>query len=162
MGKQAQALNVARDYYNSGDADNFYSTIWGGEDIHIGIYESEKEPIRAASRRTVEKMASRLEELGEGSRVLDLGAGYGGPARFLAKNYGCRVVALNLSEVENERNRAMNEEQGLGSSGRGRRRKFRGSPLRRRPVRRRVVPGRHPAQRGAGESLCRGRPGLER
>ena len=113
MSKQAQALNVARDYYNSGDADNFYSTIWGGEDIHIGIYDSEKEPIRAASRRTVEKMASRLEELGEGGRVLDLGAGYGGPARFLAKNYGCRVVALNLSEVENERNRAMNEDQGL-------------------------------------------------
>ncbi len=113
MGKQVQALNMARDYYNSEDADNFYSTIWGGEDIHIGIYDSEKEPIRAASRRTVEKMASRLDNLGEGSRVLDLGAGYGGPARFLAKNYGCRVVALNLSEVENERNRAMNEEQGL-------------------------------------------------
>ena len=113
MSKQAEALNVARDYYNSGDADNFYSTIWGGDDIHIGIYESEEERIRDASRRTVEKMAARLEELGEGSRVLDLGAGYGGPARFLANNYGCRVVALNLSEVENERNRAMNEDRGL-------------------------------------------------
>ena len=113
MSKQAQALNVARDYYNSGDADNFYSTIWGGEDIHIGIYNSEDEPIRDASRRTVEKMASRLDNLTENSRVLDLGAGYGGPARFLAKNFGCRVVALNLSEVENGRNRAMNEDQGL-------------------------------------------------
>lgn len=114
MSKPAEAVNVARDYYNSGDADNFYSTIWGGEDIHIGIYESEEEPIRAASRRTVGRMASRLDDLGEDSRVLDLGAGYGGPARFLAKNYGCRVVALNLSEVENERNRRISEEQGLG------------------------------------------------
>ena len=113
MSKNAEALNVARDYYNSEDADNFYSTIWGGEDIHIGIYESEEEPIRTASRRTVERMASRLDDLGEGRRVLDLGAGYGGPARFLAKNYGCRVVALNLSEVENERNRRINEDQGL-------------------------------------------------
>jgi sarcosine/dimethylglycine N-methyltransferase len=113
VSKPAGAINVARDYYNSGDADNFYSTIWGGEDIHIGIYESEEEPIRAASRRTVERMASRLDDLGEQSRVLDLGAGYGGPARFLAENYGCRVVALNLSEVENERNRRINEERRL-------------------------------------------------
>lgn len=113
MSKPAEATNVARDYYNSGDADNFYSTIWGGEDIHIGIYESEEEPIRTASRRTVERMSGRIEGLGEDCRVLDLGAGYGGPARFLAENYGCRVVALNLSEVENERNRRMNRERGL-------------------------------------------------
>ena len=113
MSRHAEAVNVARDYYNSGDADNFYSAIWGGEDIHIGIYESEDEPIRAASRRTVEQMASRLDNLGRDSRVLDLGAGYGGPARFLADNYGCRVVALNLSEVENERNRRINKERGL-------------------------------------------------
>ncbi|CAN5645935.1 hypothetical protein BH24ACT22_BH24ACT22_02520 [soil metagenome] len=113
MGKHAEAVNVARDYYNSGDADTFYSTIWGGEDIHIGIYESEDEPIRDASRRTVEQMSGRLDGLGPESRVLDLGAGYGGPARFLAENYGCRVVALNLSEVENDRNRKMTEERGL-------------------------------------------------
>ena len=113
MSKHAEAVKVARDYYNSEDADNFYSTIWGGEDIHIGIYESEDEPIRDASRRTVERMSSRLDGLGTESRVLDLGAGYGGPARFLAENYGCRVVALNLSEVENERNRRINEDRGL-------------------------------------------------
>lgn len=113
MGSKSEAVNVARDYYNSGDADNFYSKIWGGEDIHIGIYRSGDEPISEASRRTIEKMASRLDGLGPESRVLDLGAGYGGPARFLAERYGCRVVALNLSEIENERNRAINESRGL-------------------------------------------------
>ncbi len=116
MGKPVEAVNVARDYYNSGDADNFYSTIWGGEDIHIGIYESEEEPIRDASRRTVGRMASQLDTLGPKSRVLDIGAGYGGPARHLAENYGCRVVALNLSDVENERNQALNEQKGLGDA----------------------------------------------
>ena len=94
MGKSVEAVNVARDYYNSGDADNFYAEIWGGEDIHIGIYESGDEPIRDASRRTVERMASRLEGLGPESRVLDIGAGYGGPARFLAESYGCRGSRL--------------------------------------------------------------------
>lgn len=107
------AVNTARDYYNSRDAEGFYASIWGGEDIHIGIYERPDEPIFDASRRTVERMASRLEGIEAGSRILDMGAGYGGSARYLAQSYGCRVVALNLSEVENERSRAMNAERSL-------------------------------------------------
>lgn len=107
------AVRTAQEYYNSDDADNFYFTIWGGEDIHVGIYASEDEPIFDASRRTVEHMAERLTGLDSESRVLDIGAGYGGSARYLAKRYGCEVVALNLSEVENERDRHMNAEQGL-------------------------------------------------
>ncbi len=109
----SEVVKTAQEYYNSEDADNFYFTIWGGEDIHIGLYESEEDSIRDASRRTVERMAARLTNLNKNSNVLDIGAGYGGAARYLAKNYGCRVVALNLSEVENQRNRQMNREQGL-------------------------------------------------
>ena len=30
-------VQTARDYYNSDDAETFYSTVWGGEDIHIGL-----------------------------------------------------------------------------------------------------------------------------
>ncbi|MBD3316588.1 MAG: methyltransferase domain-containing protein [Chitinivibrionales bacterium] len=106
-------VETARGYYNSDDADNFYFKIWGGEDIHIGLYRSEEESIFDASRRTVESMASKLSSLGHESRVLDIGAGYGGAARYLAKTFGCHVVALNLSEKENERDREMNKAQGL-------------------------------------------------
>ncbi len=107
------AVRTAQEYYNSDDADNFYFTIWGGEDIHVGLYDHVEEPIFDASRRTVEQMAARLNGLGPDSRVIDVGAGYGGSARYLAREYGCEVVALNLSEVENERDRQMNREQGL-------------------------------------------------
>ncbi|REJ83812.1 MAG: methyltransferase domain-containing protein [Planctomycetota bacterium] len=107
------AVSTAREYYNSEDADNFYFTIWGGQDIHIGLYESEDDPIAAASQRTVERMASRLPSIDSDSHVLDMGAGYGGAARYLAAKFGCRVTALNLSEVENERNRRLSREQGL-------------------------------------------------
>lgn len=106
------AVHTARDYYNSSDADNFYATIWGGEDIHVGMYDDADEDIRTASRRTVEQMSS-LAEITPDTRVLDVGAGFGGSARYLAHTYGCQVSCLNLSEVENDRNREMTGQQGL-------------------------------------------------
>ncbi len=109
----SSALDTARDYYDSEDADNFYYTIWGGGDIHIGMYESEEEPVFDASRRTVKYLASLPESLDANTRVLDMGSGFCGAARVLADTCGCEVVALNLSEVENERARKMNEAQGL-------------------------------------------------
>lgn len=108
-----KAVKTAQQYYNSTDADNFYFNIWGGEDIHVGLYQSEDESIFDASRRTVERMASFAKNINSDTKVLDIGAGYGGAARYIAKTYGCKVVALNLSEVENDRDRRMNKEQGL-------------------------------------------------
>jgi len=105
-------VKIARDYYNSADADTFYSAIWGGEDIHIGLYEDPTEDIGVASRRTVEQM-SRMLRLTPDCRVLDLGSGYGGAARYLASTFGCRVTCLNLSEVENQRNRELTRKRGL-------------------------------------------------
>jgi len=112
MAEQYSAVvETARSYYNSDDADRFYATVWGGEDIHIGLYQPE-DSIFTASQRTVEKMAAQLTLDGD-SQVLDMGAGYGGAARYLVKTYGCTVDCLNLSEVQNNRNRDMNREQGL-------------------------------------------------
>ncbi|MAY73156.1 MAG: SAM-dependent methyltransferase [Phycisphaerae bacterium] len=107
------ATRTARDYYNSDDADTFYAEVWGGEDIHVGMYQSASEPIRAASRRTVDHLADRLGDVKKDDTVLDIGAGYGGAARRLVERFGCRVVCLNLSEAENDRNRAMNRQAGI-------------------------------------------------
>ncbi|MFE5867861.1 SAM-dependent methyltransferase [Streptomyces roseifaciens] len=105
---------ATRSYYDSGDVDAFYDAVWGGEDIHTGIYTRPGEPIAEASRRTVEQVADRLAgSLGPGGTVIDLGSGYGGTARRLAERFGCRVVALNLSAAQNERHRAVNAERGL-------------------------------------------------
>ncbi|MEJ8278667.1 methyltransferase domain-containing protein [Pseudonocardia spirodelae] len=106
------AEHTARSYYDSADADTFYSRVWGGEDIHVGLYESPDEEIAAASRRTVARMAE-IAQVGTGTRVLDLGAGYGGAARQLAHRTGAAVHCLNLSPVENERNARLTAEQGL-------------------------------------------------
>ncbi|MCR4317060.1 MAG: methyltransferase domain-containing protein [Planctomycetes bacterium] len=107
------AVDSARDYYNSDDADNFYYEIWGGSDIHIGLYDSKEDDIRVASEKTVERIASKIEGVTGDSRVIDLGSGYGGAARFLARKFGCHVTALNLSAVQNDRHRELNGELGL-------------------------------------------------
>jgi sarcosine/dimethylglycine N-methyltransferase len=109
----SEVVEVARSYYNSTDADAFYTTVWGGEDLHLGIYESDDDTIFTASRRTIDRMAKLSSQLQTDARVLDLGAGFGGTARHLAQQYGCRVTCLNLSEVENERNRQMSAKAGL-------------------------------------------------
>ncbi|MFW5662018.1 MAG: SAM-dependent methyltransferase [Oceanicaulis sp.] len=107
------AAKTAEDYYDSADADAFYAAVWGGEDIHVGLYEREDEDIAAASARTVRHMADRLETLKPGAAVLDLGAGYGGAARHLAREHGAHVTCLNLSDKENARNRELTAAQGL-------------------------------------------------
>jgi SAM-dependent methyltransferase len=109
----SDVVKVARDYYNSDDADNFYFEIWGGEDIHIGLYRSSDESIAVASTRTVATMAHELGTISEQTRLADFGAGYGGSARWLARTYGCHVSCINLSEVQNDRNRKITEAAGL-------------------------------------------------
>lgn len=107
-----QVVDTARTYYDSEDADTFYAMVWGGEDIHVGLYEP-GDSVADASHKTVRHMASLLSDVSAGARILDLGSGYGGAARFLAREFGCSVVGLNLSEVENQRARKLNAEQGL-------------------------------------------------
>jgi len=109
----SEAVKSAREYYDGTQTDRLYATIWGGEHIHYGIYSQPDEPIHDASRRTVETIAQSLAKIGSDSRVIDLGAGYGGAARYLAKTYGCSVCCLNLSAVQNQRNSQLNEEQNL-------------------------------------------------
>ncbi|MGF1450045.1 MAG: SAM-dependent methyltransferase [Opitutales bacterium] len=113
MRESAKVVEQAREYYDSGDADQFYFHVWGGEDIHIGLYENTEDDIFEASRRTVQRMTEQLPHRLPGSKVLDIGAGYGGSARFLAKEKGMPVTCLNLSTVQNERNRSLNQAQNL-------------------------------------------------
>ncbi|WP_101067284.1 glycine/sarcosine N-methyltransferase [Roseovarius salinarum] len=95
--------DITEDYYDSDDADTFYSTIWGGEDLHIGRY-GDTVDIRAASDTAIDAMLDRLPALDETARVLDMGAGYGGAMRRLVKKTGAQAVCLNISETQNEYN----------------------------------------------------------
>ncbi|MDI3421644.1 class I SAM-dependent methyltransferase [Streptomyces luteolus] len=106
--------NETRRYYDNADVDAFYDSVWGGEDIHIGIYADRNEDIATASGRTISHTADKAADLlGPHSNVVDLGSGYGGSARALATRFGCRVAALDLSEHHNRRHRSANIQRGL-------------------------------------------------
>ena len=106
------AVDKAEEYYNSTPADEFYFKIQGGDHIHVGIYNHSKESIKDASPRIVQMMASKLK-LNSNTNLLDLGSGYGGGARYLAKNFGCQVTCLNLCINQNVRNRDLNKKNDL-------------------------------------------------
>ncbi len=112
----AKPAGEAEAYYDDSSADAFYRTLWGGEDIHIGIYQNGDvgvEGIRTASHRTVEAMIRLLLPQEASGRVLDIGAGYGGAARAIARVRELPVACLNISEVQNRRNRELTAAAGL-------------------------------------------------
>lgn len=109
---ESDIRDVAEKYYDGDDADIFYRTIWGGEDLHIGIYD-ETADIREASADTVDRMAAMLPALDARTRILDIGAGYGGSMRRLVTKFGCDATCLNISEAQNDTNRHKNRRAGL-------------------------------------------------
>lgn len=112
---ETDVRDITEDYYDSNDADAFYSTIWGGEDLHIGLYDETKD-IREASDATIQKLVDMLPGLGEDTKLLDLGAGYGGAMRQIVQKNGCAATCLNISEIQNDTNRYRNRRAGLADS----------------------------------------------
>ena len=91
------AADAVRDHYDR--ISVFYRTFWG-DHIHHGYWdEGEDVSARAAQERLVALLAERAG-VPEGARVLDVGCGVGGSARWLAVHLGCRVDGITLSPVQ--------------------------------------------------------------
>lgn len=105
-----QVVSETKTYYD-GPANEIYRHIWG-ENIHIGFFENDEESLHDAMRRSNERMADGVT-IGRDDTILDVGSGYGALARFLARTYGCDVVASNISDRELEWGRELTAEQGL-------------------------------------------------
>ena len=107
-----EAERVAQAAYDSQDAGAFYSQIWGGDDIHLGMYASPDEPIADASHRTMQLMVEKIRQDAV-SYVVDLGSGYCGAARFLTQHLNTQVLAVNLSSEQNRRAESLNQQAGV-------------------------------------------------
>lgn len=111
----SESEKITQNYYNSKDADEFYWQTWGGENIHIGIYDDTSNDIKTASRNTCRKLLELAKNVIKTSspKVADLGSGYGGVSRYLCKKLNAEVSAINISEVENNRHSILNSLCGL-------------------------------------------------
>ncbi len=84
--------NVAEHY---DELDLFYREIWG-EHIHHGLWLTGSESPALAVVQLVQLVA-RKARIGSGSRVCDIGSGYGAAARLLARQMGAKVTAVTVS-----------------------------------------------------------------
>ncbi len=95
------AKNTTKDYYDSVDAQQIYTMVWGDETIHIGRYDlvenleqargkkmAPAERILKAQKLHEEHCINRISRLMKGSspfRIADFGCGYGGFLRDLTR-----------------------------------------------------------------------------
>jgi SAM-dependent methyltransferase len=66
------------------------------------------EHLHSGGLATTRDQAKRIA-VTDDSRVLDVGCGIGGPARYLAHNYGCRVEGIDLTPELIETGRVLTE-----------------------------------------------------
>lgn len=78
--------------------DRFYRQIWG-EHVHHGLWTDPTFSPKEAVRHLVHRVAGDAR-MREGSRVCDVGCGYGAPARLWAREYGAEVTGFTVSEAQ--------------------------------------------------------------
>jgi tocopherol O-methyltransferase len=80
------------------ELDPFYRAVWG-EHVHHGYWISGREPADEAVVNLTRLIAERAG-IAAGTRVCDLGCGYGATAFILARDYGARVTGITVSQTQ--------------------------------------------------------------
>ena len=113
------------------------------------------EHLHSGGLATTREQAKRIA-LTKDSRVLDIGCGIGGPARYLAHTYGCRVDGIDLTPELIETGRVLTERCKLADRVALRVGNALELPYSEQTFRRDLVPKRCHEYRGQGRTL-RGR-----
>jgi cyclopropane fatty-acyl-phospholipid synthase-like methyltransferase len=100
-------------YFDNPKAIRLYPAIFGGENIHTGIYKKKSDSIDTAAENTMKLMTRLLPKIGKNTHILNLGTSYGAAARFLAQKYQCKIECLSFSEQGNEYNEQLTKEAEL-------------------------------------------------
>jgi len=92
--------DVARSFYNL--ATEFYEYGWG-DSFHFG-FRQKHEPHWKSTHNSQAFVAQKLQ-VSDGSRVLDMGCGIGGPLRGIVRMTGANVTGLTINEFQVKRAR---------------------------------------------------------
>ena len=92
-----RARVVGEQHYDLGN-DFFQAMLDPWMQYSCAVFQ-EGDDLAAAQQRKLEIICERLQ-LEPGHRLLDIGCGWGGLARFAAEKYGCSVVGLTISREQ--------------------------------------------------------------
>jgi len=85
------------EHYN--DLDEYYRALWG-EHLHHGLWLTGRESVEVAVRNMIDLVAEKAQA--QDAEVCDVGCGYGGTSRVLAKDYNSQVTGVTVSEKQFE------------------------------------------------------------
>jgi tocopherol O-methyltransferase len=95
---QASGLQVSAVARHYDELDSYYRQLWG-EHVHHGLWDGPGRSVQDATESLIRHVATRAG-IRAGSIVCDVGSGYGGTARMLAREYGALVTAVTVSAVQ--------------------------------------------------------------
>jgi len=87
-------------------SQTIYRNLWGGDDLHVGLYDKPEMTPFEAARATTDRMLKLFPKINRSTRILILMSGFGTAARYIAETYGCKVDCLNDDKVQNAFNQA--------------------------------------------------------
>jgi tocopherol O-methyltransferase len=93
--KEIRGADIASHY---DELDRFYRDVWG-EHVHHGLWLRGDET-RAEAVHQLAELVAREAQAGPGSRVMDIGCGYGATSQFLAEHFGAHVTGITISETQ--------------------------------------------------------------
>jgi 2-polyprenyl-3-methyl-5-hydroxy-6-metoxy-1,4-benzoquinol methylase len=100
---------ITKNYYASQDIQDFYRNVWGGENIHIGMYPVEHATVTPnyileASNRKIDLLISLLNKFTSfhsgNLTIADFGSGYGGTLRYISDK--CKKSKMDSYELSPE------------------------------------------------------------
>lgn len=108
--RRGSRRNIAAHY----DLSNEFFALFLDETLTYSsaVFESGDQPLADAQRRKYRSLAKKAQ-LGPGDHVLEVGCGWGGFALLAAREYGCRVTGITVSERQHALARARVAEASL-------------------------------------------------
>ncbi|KPK23877.1 MAG: cyclopropane fatty acyl phospholipid synthase [Desulfobacterales bacterium SG8_35_2] len=94
-----RALKVAYVHYDLGN--DLYSKMLGDTMQYTCAYWKQAQTLDEAQLNKLDLICKKLH-LQKGEKILELGCGWGGFAKFAAENYGVEVDAYNISKEQNK------------------------------------------------------------
>ncbi len=94
---RTRSKKVAIQHYDLGN--EFYATLLDPYNQYTCAYFKDTDDLDLAQEQKLELICRKLK-ISEGDRVLDIGCGWGGFAKYAAEHYGCSVDGITISESQ--------------------------------------------------------------